>query len=194
VKEIKKLCLARCEVSPIVLPWKDVRQTIPLQVHPTVPECQENGNSVDSVEVNIVDKPVNEAPININTVKNYGDSLESVNSSLQINVGCAEKTSIDTDIMGEPGNEAPTNVAKDQGHSSVSVDLLTTTVTNKNSQEADHVGQLSGEINNLLEDVTTRATVGQPPSVINNLQGDVTTRKSTRTKKNPSIMNHDFLW
>ena len=76
--------------------------------------------------------------------------------------------------MGEPGKEAPTNVAKDQGHSSVSVDLLTTTVTNKNSQEVDHVGQLSGEINNLQEDVTTR--------------------KSRRTKKNPSIMNHHFLW
>jgi len=59
----------------------------------------------------------------------------------------------------------------------VQYDLLTTTVTNKNSQEVDHVGQLSGEINNLPEDVTTRATVGQPPSVINNLQEDVTTRK-----------------
>ena len=98
-----------------------------------------------------MDKPVNEAPININTVKNYGDSLESVDSSVQINVGCAEKTSIDT-YNGR-------NWEWSSHQCSVSVDLLTTTVTNKNSQEADHVGQLSGEINNLLEDVTTRATV-----------------------------------
>ena len=75
VKEIKNLRIARCEVSPIVLPWKDVRQTIPHQVHHTVPECQKTGNCVDSVEVNIVDEPANEAPININIVKNYGDSL-----------------------------------------------------------------------------------------------------------------------
>ena len=112
VKEIKNLRLARCEVSPIILPWEDVRQTIPHQVHHTVPECQKPGNCVDSVEVNGVDEPVNEAPININIIKNYGDSLESVDSSLQINVGCVGKTSVDTDIMGEPGNEAPTNVAK----------------------------------------------------------------------------------
>ena len=138
---------------------------------------------MDSVDVNIVDEPANEAPININIVKNQGDSLVSVDSSLEINVGCVGKTSVDTEIIGEPGNEAPINVAKDHGHSSVSVDLLLTTVANKNSQKVDHVGQFSGVINNFSEDIITRSTVGQLPSVINNLQEDVTTRKSTRTKK-----------
>jgi len=183
LKEVRNQHPAHREVSPIVLLWEDAHQIIPHQNHYTVPECQKTGSSVDSVEVNIVDEPVNEAPININIVKNQGDSLENVDSSLQINVGCVGKTSVDTDIMGDPGNEAPINVAKDQGHSSVSVDLLLITVTNKNSQKVDHVGQFSGVINNFSEDIRTRATVGQLPSVINNLQEDVTTRKSTRTKK-----------
>ena len=77
VKEIKNLHPTRCEVSPIVLPWKGARHIIPHQVHHTVPECQKTGNSVDSVDVNIVDEPANEAPININIAKN-GDSPVSV--------------------------------------------------------------------------------------------------------------------
>ena len=47
VKEIKNL--RPTEVSSIVLPWKDVHQTRPHQVHHTVSECQKTGNSVDSV-------------------------------------------------------------------------------------------------------------------------------------------------
>ena len=85
--------------------------------------------------------------------------------------------------MGEPWKETPTNAVKDHGQSSVSVDLLTTTVTNKNSQVADHDGQLSGEITKLPENVTTCATEGKLTSAINNLQEDVITHKSTRTKK-----------
>jgi len=167
VKEIKNL--RPTEVSSIVLPWKDVHQTRPHQVHHTVSECQKTGNSVDSVDVNIVDEPINEALTNINIVKTYGDSLVSASSSLKINTSCVGKTSAVTDVMGEPGKEAPTNAVKDHGHSSVIVDLLTTSVTNKNSQVVDHEGQLSGEITKLPENVTTYATEGQLTSAINNL-------------------------
>ena len=70
---------------------------------------------------------INEALTNINIVKTYGDSLVSSSSSLKINTSCVGKTSAVTDVMGEPEKEAPTNAVKDHGHSSVSVDLLTTT-------------------------------------------------------------------
>jgi len=178
VKEIKNL--RPTEVSSTVLPWKDVHQTRPHQVHHTVSECQKTG---DSVDVNIVAKPINEALTNINIVNTYGDSLVSASSSLKINTSCVGKTSAVTDVMGKPGKEASTNVVKDHGHSSESVDLLTTTVTNKNSQVVDHEGQLSGEITKLPENVTTCAIEGQLTSAINNLQENVTIRKSTRTKK-----------
>ena len=36
--------------------------------------------------------------------------------------------------------------------------------------------------------------IEKPLSSNNNSQEDVITRKSTRTKKNPSTMNQDFLW
>ena len=103
LKEVRNQHPAHREVSPIVLLWEDAHQIIPHQNHYTVPECQKTGNSVDSVDVNIVDEAANEAPIIINIAKN-GDSPVSVDSSLKINVGCVGKISVDTDIIGEPGH------------------------------------------------------------------------------------------
>jgi hypothetical protein len=137
---------------------------------------------------------VNEAPANIIIVKKHSDSFMSVISFLNINVDCVGTTSADPGRMGEHGNEAPINAAKNHGHSSVSANFLSTPAINKISQEVDHVGQLSSAINNSQEEVTPHTSGGQPPSVTNNPQEDVATRKSTGTKKNPSILSHNFLW
>jgi hypothetical protein len=71
-------------------------------------------------------------------------------------------------------------MTNDDGESSVNVNSLLKTETRCEGessvglQEADYMGKIPGQIDKSQEDVITR--------------------KSTRTKKNPSVMNQDFLW
>jgi len=86
------------------------------------------------------------------------------------------------DPTSGPTTEAPINNVIDIDKSSLNVNSLSRsgsrydeeTSVGNDSQKVDYTGKLPG-----LNDKS---------------QEDVITRKSTRTKKNPSIMNQDFLW
>jgi len=81
---------------------------------------------------------------------------------------------------GGPEIKALINMANDDDESFVNVNSLLKTVTkcggetSVGPEEADYVGKIPG-----LNDKS---------------QEDVIKRKSTRTKKNPAVMNQDFLW
>jgi len=76
--------------------------------------------------------------------------------------------------------KSPINMAKVDGESSIKDNSLLMTVkrcekeSSAGLQEADYVGKFTDQNNKSQEDIVTR--------------------KSTRTKKNLSVMNQDFLW
>ena len=110
------------------------------------------------------------------TIKDNIDCLNPVkNREQQVTRG-----SVEGDPAGGPEAKAPINMANDDDESFVNVNSLLKTVmrcegeTPVGPQEADYVGKIPG-----LNDKS---------------QEDVIKRKSTRTKKNPAVMNQDFLW
>jgi hypothetical protein len=107
------------------------------------------------------------------------DNIDGIN--LEKNCDCQiRRGSVKGDTAGDLVTKAPINMAYDDSENSVNVNSLLKTVmrcegeSSVGLQEADYVGKIPG-----LKDKS---------------QEDVITQKSTRTKKNPSVMNQDFLW
>ena len=165
VKEIKNLHTVHRTASPIVSPRGDVN----VQTHIV---CE--NSSV------------------LGTIK---DSIDCVNSEKN----CDRQTirgSVEGDPVGGPVTKAPINMTNDDGESSVNVNSLLKTVmrcegeSSVGLQKADYMGKIPESSVGLQE----ADYMGKIPGQNDKPQEDVTTRKSTRTKKNPPVMNQDFLW
>jgi len=159
-KEIKNLYTVHRTASPIVSPRGDVN----VQTHIV---C-ENSNLLGTIK----------------------DSIDCLN----LEKNCDRQTirgSVEGDPAGGLVTKAPINMTKDDGESSVNDNSLLKTVTRCEGessvglQEADYMGKIPESSVGPQEADYMEKIPGQNDKS----QEEVTTRKSTRTKKNPSVMN-----